>query len=55
MILALSRFRVANGMADVVSAAFADRPRLVDSWSGFLGLETFTQNQVDRYDSAQVV
>lgn len=42
MILAVSRFRVANGMSDVVAAAFAGRPRLVDSWPGFLGLETFT-------------
>jgi len=42
MILAVSRFRVANGMSDAVVAAFAARPRLVDGWPGFLGLETFT-------------
>lgn len=41
MILAVSRFRVANGTEGAVAAAFLDRPRLVDSWPGFLGLETF--------------
>ena len=41
MILAVSRFRVANDTADAVAAAFLNRPRLVDSWPGFLGLETF--------------
>lgn len=42
MILAVSRFRVANGTEGEVSAAFRNRPRIVDSWPGFLGLETFT-------------
>jgi signal transduction histidine kinase/heme-degrading monooxygenase HmoA len=42
MILAVSRFRVANGFEQAVTVAFADRPRLVDAWPGFLGLETFT-------------
>lgn len=41
MILAVSRFRVANGTDDAVAKAFLDRPRLVDEWPGFLGLETF--------------
>lgn len=42
MVLAVSRFRVANDMAGEVTAAFLNRPRLVDSWPGFLGLETLT-------------
>jgi signal transduction histidine kinase/heme-degrading monooxygenase HmoA len=42
MILAVSRFRVANGLEQSVVAAFADRPGLVDAWPGFLGMETFT-------------
>ena len=41
MILAVSRFRVANATESAVAAAFLDRPRIVDSWPGFLGLETF--------------
>jgi hypothetical protein len=39
MILALSRFKVANGLGDSVARAFLDRPRLVESADGFLGLE----------------
>ena len=42
MILAISRFRVANGLEDEVKAAFRQRPRLVDGEPGFLGMETFT-------------
>ena len=42
MIVALSRFKVANGLESAVAAAFASRPGLVDDWPGFLGLETFT-------------
>ena len=42
MIVALSRFRVANGLESEVATAFANRPGLVDDWPGFLGLETFT-------------
>ena len=42
MIVALSRFKVANGLEGAVAAAFASRPGLVDDWPGFLGLETFT-------------
>jgi heme-degrading monooxygenase HmoA len=47
MILAVSRFRVANGLEQAVATAFASRPRLVDAWPGFLGMETFT----DRADA----
>lgn len=42
MILAVSRFRVVNSKEEEVVQAFLDRPRLVDSWPGFLGMETFT-------------
>jgi len=41
MIIALSRFRVANGCEAQVTAAFLDRPHLVDTAAGFLGMETF--------------
>ena len=44
MILATSRFRVANGMEQEVRAAFADRPRLVDASVGFLGMDVFTEH-----------
>jgi signal transduction histidine kinase/heme-degrading monooxygenase HmoA len=42
VILAVSRFRVANGKEQAVVDAFLNRPRLVDAWPGFLGMETFT-------------
>lgn len=42
MILALSRFKVANGLEDSVARAFVNRPRLVEHAEGFLGLEVFT-------------
>lgn len=42
MILAISRFRVANGMEGEVKEAFFNRPHLVDSVPEFLGMETFT-------------
>ena len=42
MIVAISRFRVANGLEDEVKEAFRQRPRLVDAEPGFLGMETFT-------------
>lgn len=42
MILAISRFRVANGMEGAVKEAFLNRPHLVDSVPAFLGMETFT-------------
>jgi len=45
MILAVSRFRVKNGMEPEVRAAFVNRPRLVERCPGFLGLETFTDSK----------
>jgi len=39
MIVVLSRFTIANGMAGEVRAAFRDRLHLVDQASGFLGME----------------
>lgn len=44
MILAISRFRVANGLEHAVKEAFQDRPRLVESAPGFLGLEVFNES-----------
>ncbi len=44
MIVALSRFRVANGMEGSVADAFLNRPRLVEHAEGFLGLEVFTDS-----------
>lgn len=43
MILAVSRFRVANGLEREVAEAFLRRPHLVDAAPGFLGMETFTE------------
>ncbi len=42
MILAVSRFRVANDMEAQVREAFINRPGFVDSATGFLGMETYT-------------
>jgi signal transduction histidine kinase/heme-degrading monooxygenase HmoA len=42
MIVAISRFRVKNGMEEAVSKAFLERPHLVDTVPGFLGMEVFT-------------
>ena len=42
MILAVSRFRVANGMEAEVRRAFRRRPRRVDRVVGFQGMEVFT-------------
>lgn len=39
MIIALSRFTIANGMENEVRSAFLERPHLVDIASGFLGME----------------
>ena len=44
MILAVSRFRVANGLEAVVREAFIHRPGLVEAAPGFLGLETYTDS-----------
>ena len=37
--LAVSRFKVVNGMAEAVRAAFEARPHLVDAAPGFLRME----------------
>ncbi len=50
MIVAISRFRIANGMEESVRKSFLDRPRFVDDQPGFLGLEVFT----DQADSSTV-
>ena len=42
MIVALSRFTIANGMAEEVRTAFRDRPHLVDAAPGFLGMEVMS-------------
>jgi heme oxygenase (mycobilin-producing) len=41
MIVALSRFKVANGLEESVAQAFVNRPRVVEDAPGFLGLEVF--------------
>lgn len=48
MVVALSRFRVANGMEGDVARAFRERPRAVEQAPGFLWLEVL----VDRADPA---
>jgi len=40
--VALSRFEIRNGMEAQVRAAFASRPHLVDSESGFLGMQVMS-------------
>ena len=40
--VALSRFRVANGMTPEVQSAFRQRPHLVDRASGFLRMEVMS-------------
>lgn len=42
MIIALSRFTIANDMADEVRTAFCQRPHLVDQAPGFLGMEVMS-------------
>ena len=42
MIVALSRFTIANGMSEEVRSAFRDRPHLVDQVAGFLGMEVMS-------------
>jgi len=44
MVLALSRFKVANGLEDSVARAFLDRPRLVEHAEGFQDMEVFTDS-----------
>ena len=42
MLVVLSRFTIANDMLDEVRFAFINRPHLVDTAPGFLGLEVMT-------------
>jgi heme oxygenase (mycobilin-producing) len=42
MLVTLSRFTIANGMADEVRAAFQQRPHLVDRAPGVLGIEVMS-------------
>ncbi len=42
MLVALSRFTIANDMAPSVREAFRQRPHLVDRASGFLGMEVMS-------------
>jgi heme-degrading monooxygenase HmoA len=42
MIVALSRFTLANDLADEVHAAFRQRPHLVEHAPGFLGMEVMS-------------
>jgi heme oxygenase (mycobilin-producing) len=42
MLVALSRFTIANGMAEQVRTAFQQRPHLVDAAAGFLGMEVMS-------------
>jgi heme-degrading monooxygenase HmoA len=42
MLVALSRFTIANDKSDEVRAAFGLRPHLVDNAPGFLGMEVMS-------------
>ncbi len=42
MFVALSRFTIANDMTDEVQSAFLDRPHLVDTAPGYLGIEVMS-------------
>lgn len=42
MLVALSRFTIANDMSDDVREAFRARPHLVDDAPGFLGMEVMS-------------
>jgi heme-degrading monooxygenase HmoA len=42
MFIALSRFTLANDTSEAVRAAFRERPHLVDSAPGFLGMEVMS-------------
>jgi heme-degrading monooxygenase HmoA len=42
VIVALSRFTIANGMTEQVRAAFQSRPHLVDNAIGFLGMQVMS-------------
>ncbi len=45
MVVALSRFRVANECERAVRDAFLNRPGLVDKSPGFIGMEVFTDTE----------
>ena len=45
--VAISRFRVANGMAGEVASAFRSRPHLVESAPGFVRLDVMTPQDDD--------
>jgi heme-degrading monooxygenase HmoA len=42
VLVALSRFTIANGMAEEVRTSFRQRPHLVDRAPGFLGMEVMS-------------
>ncbi len=42
MFVAMSRFRVADGMADAVHEAFRNRPRLAEGAPGFLRMDVLS-------------
>jgi heme-degrading monooxygenase HmoA len=42
MFVALSRFTIANDMAETIREAFVSRPRLVDNAAGFLRLDVIS-------------
>ena len=46
MFTALSRFTIANGMADQVKEAFRRRPQLVDEVAGFVRLDVLSPQDV---------
>ena len=45
MVVALSRFKVANGLEADVARAFRERPRAVEQTPGFLWLEVFVDGR----------
>jgi heme oxygenase (mycobilin-producing) len=45
LFVAISRFRVANGMEEEVRAAFRDRPHLVEDADGFVRLEVLNPTE----------
>jgi heme oxygenase (mycobilin-producing) len=47
MVLVISTFKVANGMAAAVRQAFLDRPHLVEDAPGFLGMEVLVGRRDD--------
>lgn len=45
--VALSRFRVSNGMSGEVTTAFRDRPHLVEGASGFIRMDVISPQNDD--------